>query len=64
MLQKVIKAGNSKAVTIPADFVKVIGIRLGDTVKSVSRPERGELTYTFSGARQLSMTQDFSKQRQ
>ena len=60
MLQKVIKAGNSKAVTIPADFVKAVGVKIGDTVKSKPSPETGQVTYTFSGARQMSLTQDLS----
>lgn len=61
MLQKVIKAGNSKAVTIPADFVKAVGVKTGDTVKSKTSPETGQVTYTFSGVRQMSLTQDLSQ---
>lgn len=62
MWQKVIKAGNSKAVTIPAKFSQSVGIKLGDKVKSVSRPQSGQITYTFSGARQLSLNNNLSLQ--
>lgn len=55
MLQKVIKAGNSLAVTLPSDFVKMIGIRPGDDVRVTPLPERGRIHYTFSGAKQLSL---------
>jgi antitoxin component of MazEF toxin-antitoxin module len=56
MSQKVIRAGNSKAVTIPANFVKTVGIKIGDTVEVTTSPEKGQITYTFSGVRQLSIT--------
>ena len=57
MMQKVIKAGNSKAVTIPAEFSRMVGVSVGDMVKSASLPERGQVVYTFSGVRQLSINQ-------
>lgn len=55
MWQKVIRAGNSKAVTIPADFVRAVGVKPGDRVRSETHPESGKLTYTFWGARQLAL---------
>jgi antitoxin component of MazEF toxin-antitoxin module len=56
MQQKVIKTGNSAAVTIPASFVRDLGIRIGDTVKTKLEPEKGRLVFTFSGAKQLSLS--------
>jgi len=61
MKQKIIKAGNSLAVTIPSKFVKSIGIKLGDEVKVAQKPESGKLIFTFSGIRQLSLTSSFNK---
>lgn len=55
MIQKVIKAGNSLAVTLPSDFVKTIGIHPGDDVKVTPLPERGRIHYTFSGVKQLAL---------
>lgn len=55
MSQKVIRAGNSAAVTVPANFVKTVGIKIGDTVEVKTAPEKGQITYTFSGVRQLSI---------
>lgn len=53
--QKVIKTGNSTAVTVPADFVKKVGIKIGDTVEVETRLETGQAVYTFSGVRQLAL---------
>lgn len=55
MKQKVIKAGNSTAVTVPASFVKMVGVKIGDLVEVVEKPESGEVTYRFSGAHQLKL---------
>lgn len=63
MRQKVIKAGNSTAVTVPADFVKNIGINVGDSVDVKTFPERGQVTYTFSGVRQLAINSKLLKKR-
>lgn len=52
---KVIKAGNSTAVTVPADFVKKVGVKIGDTVEVETDLEKGNVTYTFSGVRQLAL---------
>lgn len=61
--QKVIKTGNSLAVTIPASFVQAIGIKAGSEVKVFLNPEKGKITYTFSGCRQLSLVKNFSKKK-
>ena len=55
MHQKVIKAGNSKAVTVPAEFTRNVGVRIGDAVEVRLLPEKGQVIYTFSGVRQLSL---------
>jgi antitoxin component of MazEF toxin-antitoxin module len=59
MGQKVIKTGNSVALTIPAEFVKDLGIRLGDPVKTRLEKDRGRITYIFSGAKQLPLSENF-----
>ena len=61
MKQKIIKAGNSLAVTIPSKFAKDIGIRLGDSVSVIARPENGQLILNFSGIRQLPLTSSLTK---
>ncbi len=55
MKQKVMKVGNSVGVTVPAKFVKAVGIRAGDTVKVKTVLETGQIIYTFKGAKQLSL---------
>lgn len=55
MKQKIIKAGNSTAVTVPADFVKMVGVKVGDEVTVVIQPDKGEVTYRFTGAHQLGL---------
>ncbi len=57
MVQKVIKTGNSLAVTIPNKFVKVMAIKRGDQVKVEKRPDRGTLTYFFQGSHQLAISE-------
>ncbi len=64
MKQKVIRAGNSTAVTVPADFVKKVGVRIGDTVEVKTSLETGKVTYTFAGIRQLALKSSlFSKRK-
>lgn len=61
MKQKVIKVGNSIGVTVPAKFVKSVGIKAGDNVKVKPVLEKNQVIYTFRGAKQLSLTNNFSK---
>jgi len=61
MAQKVIKTGNSKAVTIPSSFVKDVGIKIGDPVKVQMDKEEGRITYIFSGVKQLPLSENFLK---
>lgn len=61
MKQKIIKAGNSLAVTIPSKFAKDVGIKSGDIVRVTPKPEKGQLTFSFSGIRQLTLTSSLPK---
>lgn len=61
MIQKVIRTGNSLAVTIPSVFVKSVGVRPSDQVKVEVEEDRGKITYYFSGAKQLPLSENFLK---
>lgn len=56
MEQKVMRVGNSVGITVPAKFVKSVGIKIGDTVKVKTILETGQVIYTFKGAKQLSLS--------
>jgi antitoxin component of MazEF toxin-antitoxin module len=56
MRQKIIKTGNSLAVVVPSNFVKTVGVQSGQEVEVRLVPEAGQVVYTFSGAKQLSIT--------
>lgn len=47
------------AVTIPAKFTKDLGIRVGDVVKVDLEEDKGEITYIFSGVKQLPLAENF-----
>ncbi|KKU55907.1 hypothetical protein A3H89_00415 [Candidatus Amesbacteria bacterium RIFCSPLOWO2_02_FULL_48_11] len=55
MRQKVIKTGNSLAVTIPADFVKNYGLKPGSTVNVRPDLARGTLHLAFPSSGQLTL---------
>lgn len=59
MRQKVLKTGNSLAVTLPVDFVEKLGIKKGDTVRVVKKPEKGKISYIFNKGFQLPLSRDF-----
>lgn len=61
--QKIIKTGNSLAVTIPSDFVKTVGIKAGQTVQVKIEPETGKVTCAFSGTKQLPLASTLTKRR-
>lgn len=63
MAQKVIKTGNSLAVTVPAEFVRMVGVRAGDEVKVRLKPDEGIAIFSFSGAKQLPLLESLSKKR-
>ena len=56
MSQKIIKTGNSLAVVVPSDFVNTVGVKPGQDVEVKIVPETGQVVYTFSGSKQLSIT--------
>jgi antitoxin component of MazEF toxin-antitoxin module len=61
--QKIIRTGNSLAVTIPSMFVQSVGVKPGQEVKVRVEPETGRIIYTFSGTKQLPLAQNFIKKR-
>jgi antitoxin component of MazEF toxin-antitoxin module len=63
MKQRVIRIGNSAGVTVPADFVKSVGVKIGDSVEVEKRIERGEVIYKFSGCQQLLIATNFLKRK-
>ena len=63
MKQKVIRTGNSLAVTIPSDFCKTVGIKAGSTVRVRTDLQNCQITYTFSGFHQLPLSKNFVKKK-
>ena len=61
MRQKVIKTGHSAAVTIPAEFIQMVGIKIGDTVDVEVHPETGKIICKFKGSYQLLLANDILK---
>jgi len=61
MKQKIIKTGNSAAVTVPAAFVQTIGIKIGDQVKVRTDIKNRQVIYRFSGVQQLALNEGFLK---
>jgi len=53
MGHKIIRTGNSVAVTLPAKFVKVLSLKAGDLVEIKVNYIRGEVVFRFPSARQL-----------
>lgn len=54
--QKIIKAGNSLAITLPSRLVKSLGLRSGDIVKVEFSLDQTSITYRFDYPRQLTLT--------
>jgi antitoxin component of MazEF toxin-antitoxin module len=61
--QKIIKTGNSLAVTVPSRFVHSVGIQAGQEVEVKTKPESGQVVYSFSGTKQLPLANNFLKKR-
>lgn len=59
--QKIMKVGNSICVTVPAPFVRVVGIRQGEQVMVKTHPEKARVIYQFSGSRQLAFSNTLLK---
>jgi len=47
MKRKVIKTGNSLAVTIPAEFIKALGVKVGDEAEFVVSEQHSKMTVKF-----------------
>ena len=62
-MQKVIRTGNSLAVTVPAHFVRSVGIRIGDNVQVRLEPDSGKAVYSFFGAKQLPLPGEIISRR-
>jgi len=63
MKQKVFRTGNSLAVVVPVQFVKLLGVKPKDNVQVLAQPENGRVIYKFSGALQLPLSQEILKKR-
>jgi len=63
MKQKIMKSGGSLVVTVPADFVKAIGVKIGDEVEVKAIPDKGKVIYKFRGVTQLPLPQNFLKKK-
>jgi len=53
MAQKIIRTGNSAAVTIPSEFMEALNLKVGDRAVTKMNYGRGEITYRFPQMRQL-----------
>jgi antitoxin component of MazEF toxin-antitoxin module len=53
MIQQILKSGNSLVVSIPAEFVRLKGLKAGGQVEVQIDSLSGKLVYTFSGISQL-----------
>jgi len=63
MKQKIMRSGNSLVVTIPADFVKLVGVAAGDQVTVQAIPEKGKMIYKFRGITQLPLAKNLLKRK-
>lgn len=63
MKQKIMRSGGSLVVTVPADFVKAVGIKIGDEVEVKAVTEKGKVIYKFSGVAQLPLSKNLLKKK-
>lgn len=63
MEQKIFRTGNSLAVVVPSQFIKLLGVKPKDKVQVLSQPEKGKVVYKFSGALQLPLSSEILKKR-
>lgn len=63
MKKKILRSGNSLAVTIPSDFAKDLGLKAGDTVNAYLDRTQNKITYKFTGATQLPLPQTLFPKR-
>jgi len=59
--QKIIKTGNSLAVTISSRFAQSLGLNPGGEVEIKTVPENGQMICSFSGTKQLSLSGGLKK---
>lgn len=55
-MQKIIRTGNSAAVTLPAELMRTLNLRFSDPVEVKINYLQGEITFRFPSARQLPLT--------
>lgn len=53
MSQKIIKAGNSAALTVPKKIMQALDLNVGDKAKATFNQVEGSITYRFPDIRQL-----------
>ncbi len=53
MAQKIIKTGNSAAVTVPSEMLKSLNLQIGDKAEAKINFAEGSITYIFPEIRQL-----------
>ena len=53
MLQRIVKVGNSLAVTIPTKFAKTLGVKKGDEIKVEKKVDKNQLIIQFNGVTQM-----------
>uniref|UniRef100_A0A831YZU3 AbrB/MazE/SpoVT family DNA-binding domain-containing protein n=1 Tax=candidate division WWE3 bacterium TaxID=2053526 RepID=A0A831YZU3_UNCKA len=56
MAKVIIRTGNSAAVTLPSEFMKVLNLRIGDRVEVTVNYLKGEIIFRFPTARQLPLS--------
>ena len=61
--QKIIKTGNSLAVTIPSRFAQSLGLKSSGEVEVEVKPETGQVIYSFSGTKQLPLSQTLIRKK-
>jgi len=57
MTQKIIKTGNSAAVTIPSEMLKSLDLKIGDKAEAKMNFDEGSITYIFPEVRQLRLAE-------
>ncbi len=60
--QKIIKTGNSLALTLPSRLVKSLGLRSGDSARVEISLDQTKITYSFDTPRQLTLTPRLNQQ--
>lgn len=61
-VQKVVRTGNSLAITLPAKFIRTLGVKAGDKVEVSYSFDQTSVTYVFREARQLTLSSRLVKE--